>query len=233
MSEMISREIALRIGLAARVLEAVSAAELLDVLADAVGLPPTVEGLAALRPKQLKNAAGGALSGQASVSLKAACAILNGEREDGPVLPATEPYQSGEMPDSLRIACASNGGELIDGHFGSCQHFLIYQVSADEIRLVDVRPARDDEGGDDKNKYRAALIGDAQVLFVASIGGPAAAKVVREGVHPIKCPQVALAREKLAELQCKIAVSPPPWLAKAMGHAAESRVRFATDQEPV
>jgi hypothetical protein len=32
--------------------------------------------------------------------------------------------------DSIRIACASNRGERLDGHFGSCARFLIYQVSA-------------------------------------------------------------------------------------------------------
>ena len=70
------------------------------------------------------------------------------------------------MPDSLRVACASNQGELINGHFGSCRYFLIYQVSADEIRLVDIRVTDESDVVDDKNAYRAALIEDAQVVFV-------------------------------------------------------------------
>lgn len=225
----LSRDIALRIGLAARALENADAALLLQVLADAVGLPPSEAKLAGLKPKQLKNALDGALAEQDSDALKTACAILSGKQIEAIELPPTEAYADGDMPDSLRVACASNQGELINGHFGSCRYFLIYQVSADEIRLVDIRVTDESVVVDDKNAYRAALIEDAQVVFVASIGGPAAAKVVRAGVHPIKHPQGGEARDKLVDLQSKIAAAPPPWLAKAMGHAAEARVRFTRE----
>ena len=228
--ETISREIALRIGLAARELENVDAGLLLRVLADVTGLPPTLTKLATLRPKQLKQGAGGELADRDPQSLKAACAILNGDREESTPAPVPEPYEVGEMPGSLRVACASNRGELIDGHFGSCRAFLIYQVSADEVRLVDVRSTEGAGARDDKNAYRASLIADAQVLFVASIGGPAAAKVVRAGVHPIKQPQGAEARARIADLQATITSSPPPWLAKAMGQGAEARARFSTSE---
>ena len=224
--ENLSREIALRVGLAARQLENADPGLLLRVLAEVTGLPPTLPKLASLRPKQLKQAAGGVLADRSPESLKAACAILNGDRDESDPPPVPEPFEPGDMPGSLRVACASNQGELIDGHFGSCRNFLIYQVSTEEIRLIDVRPTNGPEGRDDKNAYRARLIADAQVLFVASIGGPAAAKVVRAGVHPIKQPQGGEARARIAELQAKISSSAPPWLAKVMGHAAEARARF-------
>ena len=48
MSEPISKEIALRIGLAARVLPDIDAAQLLKVLDELVGLPPTKDSLATL-----------------------------------------------------------------------------------------------------------------------------------------------------------------------------------------
>jgi nitrogen fixation protein NifX len=227
------RDIALRIGLAARELENTDAALLLKVLAEVTGLPPDEAQLASLKPKQLRQAAGGVFEAQSQDALKAACAILNGESADSADLPAVEPYSDGDMPDSLRVACASNDGETINGHFGSCHYFLVYQVSADEIRLVDVRAVREPDPGTGKNAYRAGLIADAQVLFVASIGGPAAAKVVRAGVHPVKYPQGGEARHKLRELQTKIADAPPPWLAKAMGLAAEARVRFERENPEV
>jgi nitrogen fixation protein NifX len=217
---------ALRIGLAARELENADAALLLKVLVEVTGLPPDEKRLATLKPGHLKQAAGGALAQQNPGAMKAACAILKGEPAGGPDLPTVEAYRDGDMPDSLRVACASNDGEMINGHFGSCRYFLVYQVSADEIRLIDVRPVQEPDAGADKNAYRAGLVADTQVLFVASIGGPAAAKVVRAGVHPVKYPQGGEARQKLRDLQSKIADAPPPWLAKAMGHAAEARVRF-------
>jgi nitrogen fixation protein NifX len=229
----LSREVALRIGLAARALQDTDAALLLKVLGEVVGLPPTDENLSRLKPKQLKTGAGGGLGEQPQEALKVACAILSGERIDASQLPEAEAYSEGDMPDSLRVACASSSGELINGHFASCHYFLIYQVSADEVRLIDVRLADEPDGCDDRNAYRASLVEDAQVLFVASIGGPAAAKVVRAGVHPVKYPQGGEARERLAELQSKIAAAPPPWLAKAMGHAAETRVRFSAESQEI
>jgi predicted Fe-Mo cluster-binding NifX family protein len=104
---------------------------------------------------------------------------------------------------------------------------LIYQLDQDELRLVEMRSATTSDGDEgDKNSYRANLINDCQVLLIASIGGPAAAKVVRAGVHPMKYPAGGNCRELLQELQRVIATAPPPWLAKAMGHSAEQRVRF-------
>lgn len=222
----LTRDIALRIGLAVRELEGVSAAELLQVLAKAVGLPPAADKLAKLTPRQLKAAAGELLSEVDGDALKSACALLNGKSRETLVLPNTDPYQPGDMPDSLRVACACASDELLNGHFGSCRYFLIYQVSRDEVRLIDVRPTENCDADGDKNAARAELIADCQVVFVASIGGPAAAKVVRAGVHPIKYPQGGEARTRMRELQSRIDNSPPPWLAKAMGYAAEDRVRF-------
>ncbi|MGB5601853.1 MAG: NifB/NifX family molybdenum-iron cluster-binding protein, partial [Gammaproteobacteria bacterium] len=130
-----------------------------------------------------------------------------------------------------RVACASNNAEDLDGHFGSCARFLIYQVDSDEIRLIDIRPTDGPEARDDKNAYRSGLIADCQVLFVASIGGPAAAKVVKSGVHPIKHLNGGTTRERMKELQAVLASTPPPWLAKVMGYDEEERVRFEREAE--
>jgi nitrogen fixation protein NifX len=221
----LTRELALRIGLAARELDNVDAALLLAVLDDVVGLPPDEAKLSGLKPGQLKGAAGGALAGQPPQSLKAACAVLRGDAGESVPLPATDAYAEGDMPGSLRVACAANSAELIDGHFGSCRYFLVYQLSAHELRLIDVRLAEEPGDCEDKNEWRAGLIRDVQVLFVASIGGPAAAKVVRAGVHPIKHPQGGAARDRLAELQSRIGANPPPWLARAMGQGGEELAR--------
>lgn len=226
----ISDAIALRIALASRALPDTDPARLLRVLDDAVGLPPTAKKLAGLAVKDLKTALDGEFADVDTSALKEAVAILKGEKEqDVDPPPACDPYADGDMPDSIRVACASNKAELLDGHFGSARRFLIYQVSTGEHRLIDVRKA-DDADADDKNAYRAGLIADCQVLYVASIGGPAAAKVVKADVHPIKIPDGGSARERIAALQQVLAAKPPPWLAKAMGFVAEDRVRFEREE---
>ena len=231
MSSPISEDIALRIGLAARALPETKPARLLRVLADAIGLPPTAAKLAGLKVKDLKAAADGELADIDPDALKSALALLKGEgvvETDPP--PPLESYTPGDMPGSIRVACASNTGEQLDGHFGSARRFLVYQVSADDIRLIDARTA-DDTGAEDKNAYRAGLIRDCQVLYVASIGGPAAAKVIKAEIHPIKDAAGGSARDRMVALQGILAAKPPPWLAKVMGQTPEERIRFERDLE--
>ena len=145
-------------------------------------------------------------------------------------IPTPLPYTDGEMPDSIRVACASNSGDLLNGHFGSCERFLVYQVSQAEYRLIDVREVGDDEAEEDKNAYRASLILDCQVLFIASVGGPAAAKIIKKGIHPIKQITVVPTSELLEKLQLALA-NPSPWLGKVMGKDAQARARFSGDDE--
>ncbi|MEW8013654.1 MAG: dinitrogenase iron-molybdenum cofactor biosynthesis protein [Candidatus Sedimenticola endophacoides] len=227
----ISKEIALRIGLAARELPDTDAPRLLSVLEDAVGLPPTLKKLGSLTVKQLKAARDNEFGDMDIDVLKLALKYLKGEAGiSAEPLPSVQAYAEGDMPNSIRVACASNKGEKLDGHFGSCQRFLIYQVSELENRLIDIRQIDDGEADGDKNGYRASLINDCQILFVASIGGPAAAKVVRAGAHPIKKPAAGSAREEIEALQSVIGKDAPPWLAKVMGQSPEDRIRFAQDE---
>jgi len=220
-------DIALRIGLAARTLPDTDPARMLKVLADAVGLPPTAESLAGLKVKDLKTAAEGELAEIDADALKKALALLKGEADmDIAPPPPVEPYADGEMPGSIRVACASNGGDQIDGHFGSARRFLVYQVSSESHRLIDCRDIDDSQAEDDKNSHRAGLIADCQVLYCASIGGPAAAKVVKRDIHPIKLPDGPNAGACMAELSRILGNKAPPWLAKVMGADADERVRF-------
>jgi len=67
------------------------------------------------------------------------------------------------------------------------------------------------------------------VLYVASIGGPAAAKVIKAEIHPIKDAAGGSARDRMVALQGVLAAKPPPWLAKVMGQTPEERPRFERD----
>lgn len=225
----LSEESALRIALAARALPDTDAARLLKVLDSAIGLPPTNSGFEKLTLKILKTAADGELSDIENEYIKSALAILKGENalQRGDEPPSLDNYTEGDMPGSIRVACASNRDEELDGHFGSCRRFLIYQIDENEIRLIDIRNSSELSDDGDKNANRAAMISDCNVLYVVSIGGPAAAKVVKACIHPIKHLAGGNAREKMTELQAVLSGTPPPWLAKVMGHNDEQRVRFA------
>jgi len=232
----ITKGAAQRIALAARALPDVDTREFTIWIAKKVELPITEEKLAGLTVTDLK----GALTTEETVetsmetdvdmaSLKEAVRLLWGEGS-GSDAPTPEVYTEGEMPGSLRVAVASNTEENLDGHFGSCLRFLIYQVGKDAIKLVDVRSTLECDLAEDKNAARSALIGDCQIAYVQSIGGPAAAKVVRAGVHPIKTPTAGPARETIVRLQ-SVLDAPPPWLAKIMGVEAKSLSKFAEEEE--
>ena len=227
--DTLSRELALRIGLAARALPDTDAKRLFTVLTHCVGLPLTEEKIGSLNLKTLKTAQEGEFSDIDEVLLKSALHILKHDVEMGETLkPKITAYSEGDMPGSIRIACASNDAVNVDGHFGSCSQFMIYQVSADSARLIDIRSTDIPKGleVDDKNLYRAELIRDCQVLYIASVGGHAAAKIVKLGIHPMKLQGIETIAGIIGQLQAVIAGTPPPWLAKAMGIEASERFRF-------
>jgi nitrogen fixation protein NifX len=228
--DTLSRDLALRIGLAARALPDTDAKRLFTVLADCIGLPITEDKLAGINLKTMKAAQEGEFSGIDEGLLKKAIHLLKHPVETSASVqtPVVVVYHEGDMPGSVRIACASNDAVNVDGHFGSCNQFLIYQLSAVEARLIDIRGTTIPQGleVDDKNVFRAELIQDCQVIYMASVGGPAAAKIVKLGIHPIKLASIELITDVINQLQLVIAGTPPPWLAKVMGVEASHRFRF-------
>lgn len=228
----LTREIALRIALAARIFPDMESAQLVRILDSAIGLPPSAQGIAKLNSTLLKTAADGDLDDVEGDLIEQAVAVLKGKAVTEEVAPPTvQPYHEGEMSGSVRVACSSNTGEELDGHFGSCQRFLIYQISQEEIRLIDIREPQSPDDDEDKNTLRAELIADCHVLLTTSIGGPAAAKVVKAGIHPMKIPGGSRARDQLKRIQEVLGSAPPPWLAKAMGQSEEERARFERSTE--
>ena len=219
------RDLVQRLAEAARVLPDEQRAEFVRRVAETVGPPITATRLAAIRKPEVAACLGERLLDDDRLELVRS--ILAGERPcaDAPMPVA---YVDGQMPGSLRLAIASNSGDALDGHFGSCARFLIYQVSADESRLVDVRSTVACERAEDRNAARAGLRANCHLVYVQSIGGPAAAKLARAGVHPIKWPAGSSSSAAIARLQASIH-APPPWLARAMGVDAASLARFAAE----
>lgn len=228
----ITRDAALRVALAARAMPGISLAQLIDVLLNRLGSDRIdVDELRTVTVTDLKTAfasADGEEDGEdigiGLEAMKLAVRILWGDTEGDP-LPPVQEYVDGDMPGSVRVALASDSGEALNGHFGSCIRYLVYQVSTTEIRLVGIRDALEADFAEDKNGFRVQLISDCHVLYVVSIGGPAAAKVIKGNIYPIKRIEGGPAVEVMAEFQSMMNGSPPPWLAKILGVSAERRLR--------
>jgi len=227
----LSDEVALRIGLAARVLPDTTPGDLIQALDRLLDGKLDLEGLSRVTVTQLKAAFGQShdLDGDEEnerdmrskdiAEFKEAVRILWGELTPDNV-PKPQPYRPGDMPGSVRVAFASNEGEELNGHFGSATRYLVYQVSASDIRLIGVRSAALADRSEDKNTFRVGIVSDCRILYVVHVGGPAAAKVIKADIHLIQVPEGGKTREILQKLQQVIATSPPPWLKKALAASA-------------
>ena len=235
--QQLDRNLALRIALASRILPGVEVSDLVGLLHARVGAPLSDEKLKSVTVTNLKTGIGshdGEEDGEdISIGLeniKLAVRYLWGEEAEDENIPEIQVYHEGDIPNSIRVAVCSNTGGSLDGHFGSCLRYLIYQLSKDDMRLVDIRSSIEADDSDDRNLFRVNLIKDCHVAFMQSVGGPAAAKIVRADIYPIKVPEVIAATDKLTEFQTVFA-APPPWFAKILGLSPEDRKRFNHDDE--
>lgn len=219
MSQSLSDEVALRIGLASRELPDIDNRQLLEALFAIMGKPVSVRKLSRLRFNALKRQLEQQNQHSEEASLRRALAFLKGKgiHCEPPPLPVVTAYREGDLPASVRVGCSSDNGHMIDGQFATCSHFLVYQVAADEYRLIDIRIAGKGQTGIDKHSERADIVADCHVLVTLDIGGLAASKVIKAGIHPMKLEQAVPAVVFIREIQQVLRTTPPPWLAKAMG----------------
>ncbi|MDR9404092.1 MAG: dinitrogenase iron-molybdenum cofactor biosynthesis protein [Halothece sp. Uz-M2-17] len=217
----ISQDVALRIGLAAQVLPDISLKDFITALETYLDRKVTTETLSQLTVTELQQCLNSIPKTDVNLNLEAveaATRILSAEMTEAEEILPIEPYQEGDLPHSIRIAVASNTGEELDGHFGSCLRYLIYQLSMEKMQLIDVRSAfKAEDLSLDKNRFRVDLIRDCDIVYLVAIGGPAAAKVIQANIYPMKKEEGGSARKILGELQQVLVTSPPPWIAKRLG----------------
>ena len=59
-------------------------------------------------------------------------------------------------------------------------------------------------------------LADCKLIYLAEIGGPSAARLVKKGIMPMKVKEPVAIERALKQLAETIKTSPPPWLRKAM-----------------
>lgn len=188
----LSEHVALRIGLASRLIShQVSLDAFVGILIRAVGRPITPQRLARLRLKRFRDAGRSAFSGLPDDELRSVLTALKDHQEAQQTmiraLPSIQAYEPGDLPGSIRVASASNRSDRVDAPFGSCERYLIYQVSAADVRLIDIRHQHLGQNQSQRSvqkthltreeKYRRRIqrIQDCHVVCAMTIGSPAAA----------------------------------------------------------
>ena len=129
----------------------------------------------------------------------------------------------------MKIAFATQDQQRVDAHFGWAKHLAVYEVDAAGHRLVETFPFGEDlaeDGNEDKLAPKLAAIHDCAIVYVAAIGGSAAARVVAAKLHPIKVAGPEPILDILDKLQDVLKGTPPPWLRKALLKGQERRFDF-------
>ena len=133
----------------------------------------------------------------------------------------------------MKIAFATQDLQRVDAHFGWAKNLSIYEVTAEGHQFLvthEFGGKLEEDGDEDKLAPKLELIKDCAILYVAAIGGSAAARVVAAKIHPIKVPAPESIEEILVKLQDVLKGTPPPWLRKALLKGQERVVDFEEEE---
>jgi nitrogen fixation protein NifX len=134
----------------------------------------------------------------------------------------------------MKIAFATQDQQRVDAHFGWAKHLAIYEIGPAGYHFVEDFTFGDDlaeDGNEDKLSPKLAAIADCAIVYVAAIGGSAAARVVATKIHPIKVEKPEPILDILDKLQTVLQGTPPPWLRKALLKDQGRTVSFEDDEE--
>lgn len=134
----------------------------------------------------------------------------------------------------MKVAFATQDQQRVDAHFGWARHLAVYEVGPTGYRfLQDFGFGEDlaEDGNEDKLSPKLAAIADCAIVYVAAIGGSAAARVVASKIHPVKVASPEPIMDILDKLQETLAGTPPPWLRKALAKDQPRSFDFEDDEE--
>ena len=128
----------------------------------------------------------------------------------------------------MKVAFATTDGCLVDEHFGRAGRFAILDFTTDgytrlsdlvfaEGRDVAVEGTRGQgDAHDNAIEQKVERLRDCRLVYMTAIGGPAAARMARMGIMPVKVPERTVILEAAERLREQIGTAPPPWLRLAL-----------------
>ena len=134
----------------------------------------------------------------------------------------------------MKVAFATRDRQRVDAHFGWAPFLAVYDVTPEGCAFVEdfaFGDGLDEDGDEDKLSPKLAAIADCAIVYVAAIGGSAAARVVACRIHPVKVAQPEPILDILDRLQAVLRGTPPPWLRKALMKGQERSFDFEDDAE--
>ncbi|MBI2734574.1 MAG: nitrogen fixation protein NifX [Aquabacterium sp.] len=137
----------------------------------------------------------------------------------------------------MKVAFSTQDKQRVDAHFGWAKNISVYDVTPDGYSFIEnfeFGGKLEEDGDEDKLAPKLEAIKDCAILYVAAIGGSAAARVVAVKIHPIKVPQPEPILDILEKLQEVLKGTPPPWLRKALQKGTvAAATQFDEDEDEV
>ena len=136
----------------------------------------------------------------------------------------------------MKIAFATQDLKRVDAHFGWAKNIAIYEITPTSHQFIETIQFDGDlqeDGNEDKLAPKLEAIKDCALLYVAAIGGSAAARVVAHKIHPVKVASPEVIEEVIVKLQEVLNGTPPPWLRKALLKDQEKIFDFDDEEEAV
>ncbi|MFA6741537.1 MAG: nitrogen fixation protein NifX [Arcobacteraceae bacterium] len=110
---------------------------------------------------------------------------------------------------TVRIAFATSDLENIDSHFGSAKQFAVYEVGKETTTVCEIIKIEDKDT--DKT---VELLKGIDIVYFTNIGAIAAAKIINNGIFPIKYKDVVSIEEEIKKLTTMLNTNPPPFIKK-------------------
>lgn len=133
----------------------------------------------------------------------------------------------------MKVAFATQDLKRVDAHFGWAKNIAIYELSPTGHQFLEAVQFDGDlqeDGNEDKLAPKIEAIKDCALLYVAAIGGSAAARVVANKIHPIKVAGPEDIEEVLGKLKDVLNGTPPPFLRKALMKDQERSFDFDEEE---
>nr|AAW57054.1 nitrogen fixation protein X [cyanobacterium endosymbiont of Rhopalodia gibba] len=120
----------------------------------------------------------------------------------------------------MKVAFTTSDRVHINAHFGWAKEIDVYDVTPEGFSFNETLEFSGDlkeDGNEDKINPKLEALKGCTIIYVAAIGGSAAARLIRSNVTPVKArSESETIEELLTELVKTLKGNPPPWLRKVL-----------------
>lgn len=136
----------------------------------------------------------------------------------------------------MKIAFTTSDRVHINAHFGSAQIIDVYEVLPTGYEFIETLTFGGnllEDGNEDKLLPKIEALHDCTIVYVSTIGGSAAARLIKQKITPVKARSESedVITEVLERMVQMLNGNPPPWLRKALQQQSPSFDELEAEEE--